>query len=219
MSFYPVFVQLEGKKVLVVGGGNVACRKVEALMACGAVIHLAGRELVLKLDKMVQNGDIHFKGRQFHESLLEEMFMVIAATDDNALNHEISRAARRKRILVNAVDQPADCDFIVPSILKRGDLIMAISTSGRSPALARKIRKRLENYFGPEYETFLSVMGRLRSEVLSLGFPQKENSQIFQSIVDSDLLEDFKKGISPETVKKLERLVPEGVNLTKVFDI
>ena len=218
MSFYPVFVELEGKKVVVVGGGKVAYRKVLALMECGATIHLAGRELTQALRELIDNGRIHFLGREFNEGSLENAFMVIAATDDKELNHQISKCARKMGILVNAVDQPPDCDFIVPSILKRGDLQIAISTSGKSPALARRIRKRLEAQFGEEYATFLAMMGHLRKEILSLGLPQKENSRIFQKIVDSDLLENVSDGFSHRMVEYLKSILPEKVNLRGLWD-
>ncbi len=218
MSYYPVFVQLEGKKVVVVGGGNVAYRKVLALLECGAAIHLAGRELTPELKKMVENEDIHFLGQKFKDEYLNNAFMIIAATDDKDLNHHISTCAREKGVLVNAVDQPPDCDFIVPSILKRGDLQIAISTSGKSPALARRIRKSLEAQFGQEYEIFLLMMGRLRKEILSLGLPQKENSRIFQEIVDSDLLENVSDGFSLRMAESLKNILPEQVNLKGLWD-
>lgn len=217
MSFYPIFVQLEGKKVLVVGGGNVAYRKVLALLECGASIYLAGRELVTELAQMVEKEEIHFLGREFKDEYLDNVFIIIAATDDKDLNHRISTCAREKGVWVNAVDQPPDCDFIVPSILKRGDLQIAISTSGKSPALARRIRKGLETQFGPEYEIFLAMMGRLRKEVLSLGLPQKENSRIFQKIVDADLLEGFSGGFSQRMEAYLKNILPEQVNLKKLW--
>ncbi|MBW2709343.1 MAG: bifunctional precorrin-2 dehydrogenase/sirohydrochlorin ferrochelatase [Deltaproteobacteria bacterium] len=213
MSFYPIFVQLEGKKVVVVGGGNVAHRKVLALLECGASVYLAGRELVAALEQMVEKGEIHFLGREFKDEYLDPAFMTIAATDDKDLNHRISACAREKGVLVNAVDQPPDCDFIVPSILKRGDLLIAISTSGKSPALARRIRKGLEAQFGQEYEMFLTMMGRLRKEILSLGLPQKENSRIFQKIVDSDLLENFSDDFPQKMAVYLKKVLPEQVNL------
>jgi precorrin-2 dehydrogenase/sirohydrochlorin ferrochelatase len=218
MSFYPFFVQLEEKKIVVVGGGKVAYRKVLALLECGAEIHLAGRALTPELKQMVENEDIHFLGQEFKEEYLNHAFMIIAATDDKDLNHHISTCAREKGVLVNAVDQPPDCDFIVPSILKRGDLQIAISTSGKSPALARRIRKRLEAQFGQEYETFLAMMGRLRKEILSLGLPQKENSRIFQKIVDSDLLENLSDGFSQRMVESLKNILPEQVNLKGLWD-
>ena len=217
MSFYPVYVQLEGKKVVVVGGGNVAHRKVLALLECGAVIHLAGRALTPELQKMVEKKEIHFLGREFKDEHLNNAFMIIAATDDKDLNHQISTCAREKGVWVNAVDQPPHCDFIVPSILKRGDLLIAISTSGKSPALARRIRKGLEAQFGQEYEAFLSMMGRLRKEVLSLGLPQKENSRIFQKIVDSDLLENISDGFSQRMEAYLKNILPEQVNLKNLW--
>lgn len=213
MSFYPVFVELEGKKVVVVGGGKVAFRKVTALMECGANIHLAGRALTPELRKMVEKKEIRFLGNEFEEGFLKDAFMVIAATDDAALNHRVSTCARKERVLVNAVDQPPDCDFIVPSIIRRGDLLIAISTSGKSPAMARKIREGLETQFGREYEAFLAMMGRLRKEVLSLGLSQAENSRIFQEIVDSDLLKNFSQGISEETKACLKNILPQQVDL------
>ena len=218
MSFYPVFVQLEGKKVVVVGGGNVAHRKVQALLECGAAIHLAGRALIPGLEQMVEKKEIRFLGREFKDEFLDRAFMIIAATDDKALNHHISTCARKKGVLVNAVDQPPDCDFIVPSILKRGDLLIAISTSGKSPALARKIRKRLEAQFGREYGAFLDMMGRLRKEVLRLGLSQKENASIFQKIVDSDFLEKFSEGALHDMEEYLKNILPEPVNLKDLWN-
>lgn len=217
MSFYPVFVELEGKKVVVVGGGNVACRKVQTLRECGARIHLAGQALTPELQEMVEKEEIHFLGREFKDEYLSHAFMVIAATDDKALNHRISDCAREQGVLVNAVDQPPDCDFIVPSILKRGDLQIAISTSGKSPALARRIRKGLERQFGEEYGTFLSMMGRLRKEILSLGLPQEENSRLFQKIVDADLLKNFSDGFPQRMTEYLKNILPEQVNLKNIW--
>jgi len=213
MGFYPVFVELAGKKVVVVGGGKVASRKVAALLECGADIYLAGRALAPELQEMVEKERIRFLGKEFDEGFLEEAFMVIAATDNTALNHRISNCARERRVLVNAVDQPPDCDFIVPSIIRRGDLLIAISTSGKSPAMARRIRKGLETQFGQEYEAFLAMMGRLRKEVLSLGLSQAENSRIFKEIVDADLLKDFSQGISEETKACLKSILPHQVDI------
>lgn len=216
MSFYPVFVELEGKRVVVVGSGNVAFRKVTALLECGAVIHLAGRALTPELLEMVEQKEIYFLGNEFEDEFLNGAFMAIAATDDKDVNHHVSTCAREKGVLVNAVDQPPDCDFIVPSIIRRGDLLIAISTSGKSPAMARRIRKGLETQFGQEYEAFLAMMGRLRKEVLSLGLSQEENSRIFQKIVDADLLKDFSGGFSQKIETCLKDILPEQVSLKNV---
>jgi precorrin-2 dehydrogenase/sirohydrochlorin ferrochelatase len=217
MSFYPVFIELEGKKVLVVGGGNVAYRKVQTLLECGARVFLTGRVLTPALQEMVETKAIRFLGQEFKDEYLNNAFMVIAATDDKALNHQVSVCARKQRVLVNAVDQPPDCDFIVPSILKRGDLQIAISTSGKSPALARRIRKGLEKEFGEEYGAFLAMMGRLRKEILSLGLPQEENSRLFQKIVDADLLRNYSDGFPQKMTEYLKTILPEQVNLKNIW--
>ena len=188
MSFYPVFIELEGQKVLVVGGGRVAQRKVETLLQFGASIQIISRDLTHKLKELVKAKEIHHIGEEFRDEHLDNAFLVIAATYDKQLNQKISESARKRHMLINAVDQPADCNFIVPSIVNRGNLLIAISTSGKSPAFAKKIRKQLEAQFGNEYEVFLTLMGRLREDVLSMGLSQSDNSRIFHEIVDSDIL-------------------------------
>lgn len=187
--FYPIFVDLKGKKVVLVGGGAVAQRKVQTLLAYGADIALISRDITPVLRGYVEREEIGFLDREFSEDYLEGAFMVVAATDDSALNHRISQASRKRGLLVNAVDQPADCSFIVPAILRRGDLLIAVSTSGKSPALAQTIRGELEEKFGREYEVFLRIMGRLREEVLSRGLSQNENSRLFHQIIDAPILE------------------------------
>ena len=193
MPYYPIFVDLEGKNIVVVGGGRVAQRKIETLLEYGAVVHLIARDLTPALSRYTKAGDIRLLGQEFRENYLSDVFMVIAATDDPLLNQRVSRSARDKGLLINAVDQPSECNFIVPSILRRGDLLIAVSTSGKSPALAKKIRERLEDKFGSEYELTLVLMGRLRKEILSRGLSQEENRRIFRELVDSDILEAIGK--------------------------
>ena len=188
MSFYPIFVELEGKTVLVVGGGSVAQRKIETLLHFGASIQVISRELTHKVKKLVEANKIQHIGDEFRDEHLDKAFLVIAATDDKQLNQKVGESARKMHMLINAVDQPADCNFIVPSIINRGDLLIAISTSGKSPALAKRIREQLEAQFGNEYEVFLTLMSRLRKEILSMGLSQNENSRIFHEIVDSGIL-------------------------------
>jgi precorrin-2 dehydrogenase/sirohydrochlorin ferrochelatase len=189
MSYYPIFLDLKRKTALVVGGGMVAQRKIETLLEHGAKVHVVARELTPELAGFVAAGTVEHKGEEFHEKHLDKAFMVIAATDDAALNRQVSRSAQGKGLLINAVDQPEDCNFIVPSLLRRGDLRIAVSTCGKSPALAKKVREDLEESFGNEYESFLFLMGRLRKEILSRGLSQKENSRIFRELVGSPILD------------------------------
>jgi precorrin-2 dehydrogenase/sirohydrochlorin ferrochelatase len=208
MSYYPVLIQLEGKKVLVVGGGTVAERKVETLLQYGAQVQVISREMTPRLRRYSEGGKIGFIGQEFNEDWLEEAFMVIAATDDPSLNHQVSEKAKEKGLLVNAVDQPADCNFILPSILRRGDLLIAVSTSGKSPALAKKVREALEERFGDEYGSFLLLMGKLREDVLSQRLSQSENRRIFNNLVNSPILEAIGRKDWADVATILNGIVP-----------
>jgi len=216
MSCYPVILELEGKTVLVVGGGKVAQRKIETLLEYGASICIVSKELTHKLKVLVESGEIHLRGEEFADKHLDGAFLVIAATDDKRLNHMISEHARKRGLLINAVDQPFDCNFIVPSIIRRGDLLIAISTSGKSPALAKKIRGELERQFGNEYEAFLVLMGRLREEILSMGLSQDENTRIFNEIVDSGIINALAQDDWAKVESILKRIVPGNVTVEKI---
>jgi precorrin-2 dehydrogenase/sirohydrochlorin ferrochelatase len=181
-------LDLEGKRVLVVGGGRVAQRKIETLLEHGAVVDVVAGELNRPIASLAERGLVHYAGQDFSESNLDGILLVVAATSDVSFNRHVSEKARQKGLLVNAVDQPSECNFIVPSILRRGDLVVAVSTSGKSPAFARKIREDLEAYFGEEYESFLTLMGRLRELVLSRGFSQEQNKVLFEKLIASSLL-------------------------------
>ena len=213
MSYYPIFVQMEGMRALVVGGGAVARRKVETLLGFGADVSMVSRDLTPELTRLVDAGKVRFLGPEMADRFFEDVSLVIAATDDAALNHEVSQGARQRGLLVNAVDQPADCTFIVPSIVRRGDLLIAVSTSGRSPAFSKKIRKRLEDEFGDEYARFLALMGRVRQRVLAMGLPQKDNSRIFHEIVDSDILEALARDDREGVAAILRGILPEGMDM------
>ena len=167
----------------------MAERKIETLLQYGAEVQVISREMTPRLRRYSEGGKIGFLGQEFNEDCLEEAFMVIAATDDPRLNHQVSEKAKEKGLLVNAVDQPSDCNFILPSVLRRGDLLIAVSTSGKSPALAKKLREALEERFGDEYGSFLVLMGRLREEILSQSLSQDENRRIFNELVNSPILE------------------------------
>jgi len=186
--YYPILVDLRGKRVLVVGGGKVAYRKIETLLEHGASVEVVAKDLDRPVAGLVDKGLIGYGGREFSEASLNGVFLVIAATSDEELNRRVAQKAQEKGLLVNAVDQPSDCNFIVPSILRRGDLVVSVSTSGKSPAFAKKIRRDMEERFGDEFEAFLDVMGSLRERVLSLGLSQEENKEMFEKLIESRLL-------------------------------
>jgi precorrin-2 dehydrogenase/sirohydrochlorin ferrochelatase len=218
MSYYPILVDLKGKKAVVVGGGQVGQRKIETLLKYGAKVQVISMDLTSELRRHMEEGEITYLGSEFSREHIDGAFLVIAATDDPSLNHDVSVCAREKGILVNAVDQPLDCTFIVPSILRRGDLVIAVSTSGKSPAFAKKIRKDLENHYGREYEFFLALLGKLRGEVLRKGFSQEENKGIFERLVNSPILEMMRKEEWDGIALLLTEILHRPISKEKILD-
>jgi len=216
--FYPVLVDLQGKKALVVGGGKVAQRKIETLLEHGATVQVVAKELTASLEELRRAGRIEFLGEEFSETFVDGVFVVFAATDDAALNRRVSRTAQQRSLLVNAVDQPADCNFIVPSVLSRGDLVIAVSTSGKSPAFARKVRVELEQSFGEEYGLFLNLMGNLRKEILRLGLSQEENKSTFEDLVTSDLLTAIREKNWDLASQIIEKVLGRPVSKNQMLD-
>jgi len=218
MGFYPILINLEGQQAVVVGGGRVAERKIQTLLAHGAKVRVVAKALTAALTKHVQTGGIEHLGAEFQEKDLDDAFLVVAATDNPSLNRRVSEIARKKRLLVNAVDQPSDCNFIVPSILKRGDLVIAVSTSGKSPALARRIREALEGVFGEEYEALLVLMGRLRGEILARGRSPEENKGVFQEVIRSDILAAIRENDMEKVASLLSEILEKPISPRQARD-
>lgn len=204
MRYYPLFLDITSRRCCVVGGGQVAERKIDRLLACGAVVEVISRELTPALATLKAQGRIRHLATDYQEALIRGAFLVIGATDDQAVNGRIAADARRLGIVVNIVDDPGLCDFILPSLVSRGDMTIAVSTGGRSPALAKKLRQELEKAYGPEYGTLAEILGKLRRKVIAAGgaAPSPEK---FQALVDSDLLKLIRAGRWPE----VERLIHE----------
>ncbi|MBN2125113.1 MAG: bifunctional precorrin-2 dehydrogenase/sirohydrochlorin ferrochelatase [Deltaproteobacteria bacterium] len=217
MPYYPICVDLEGKKALVVGGGRVAERKICTLLEYGARVFVVARDLTPLLARYAEQGKVTILGGGFQEENLEGVFLVVAATDDSLTNRRVSESARERGLLVNAVDQPADCNFIVPSVLRRGDLSISVSTSGKSPALARRIREGLEKRFGPEYGSFLALMGHVRREILSRGLSQEENSRMFHELSEGSILETLGREDWEEAARILSRILDRHLSAEDVM--
>lgn len=193
MKYYPVFLDISGKPCAVVGGGEVACRKVQRLLQCGARVTVIADALSPELEALKARGEITHIDDQYAAEHIASALIVIGATDNRHVNEQIFRDARTERILVNIVDEPERCDFILPSIVERGDLAVAVSTGGKSPALAKRLRRELEQIFGTEYEIYLDIMGQIREMVLARGKSSDENRKIFELLIQSDLLDLIRK--------------------------
>lgn len=192
MKYYPVSLDITNKRCVIVGGGDVAERKAERLLDCGARVTVIGKTLTPLLEDMKREGRITHISADYDDSLIGDAFMLIGATDRDDVNTRISSHGKRMGILVNIVDDPGKCDFILPSIVQQGDLLIAISTSGKSPALAKKLREELETRYGPEYEALLNVLGTLRAKIIARGHSSDENKHLFEAVIDSDILQHIK---------------------------
>ncbi|UCH23324.1 MAG: bifunctional precorrin-2 dehydrogenase/sirohydrochlorin ferrochelatase [Deltaproteobacteria bacterium] len=210
MRYYPVYLDIQNRKCLVVGGGSVGTRKVKTLLKCGAKVTVISPNVSAQLKELAKVGSVTLIQRSYHSADLDEMFLVIGATDDAKLNRQISSDAERLNMLCNIADRPQDCNFILPSIINRGDLIISISTSGKSPALAKKLRKRLEGQFGEEYAVFLQLMGEIRKKLLSQAHEPEAHKQIFKQLINKGLVEMIRENKTADINSLLYRILGEG---------
>lgn len=170
-KLFPVFLDLSCKRVLVVGGGGVACRKVGALLNTGAEIIVVCRDADPRLRILADKESIKLYKEDFHEQFLEGIWLVIAATDDAGVNLEIFKNAEKRKIFCNIVDVAELCSFHVPAVLRRGDLQIAVSSAGKSPLLAKDVKRQIASQFGPEYSRKLDVLNAVRQRIKVL-FPE-----------------------------------------------
>jgi len=192
MRYYPLFLDISRRRCVVVGGGKVAERKIERLLACGAHVEVIGTILTPALAALKENGRIVHHETDYEKALIRGAFLVIGATDNDVVNGRIARDARALDILINIVDEPARCDFILPSVVEKGALSIAVSTGGKSPALAKKLRMELDALYGPEYAVLLEIMGRLREKMIAEGRPPAENRERFEAVVTSEILDHIR---------------------------
>ncbi len=188
MRYYPVNLDVRGRRCLVVGGGRVGARKVDTLIQCGAVVTVVSPEVSPALAKLAAEKSIRLQLRPYQSSDAEGMFLVIGATDDETLNRQVSADAERRNLLCNIADRPEICNFILPAIVRRGDFVLAISTAGKSPAYAKHIRRQLETQFGPEYGILLDLMGAIRAKLLADDHEPEAHKPLFERLIAGDLL-------------------------------
>ena len=189
MSGYPIYLtQLHSSLCVVVGGGPVAERKVDSLLAAGAQVKIISPALSKGLAHLVAAGAVTYLPRPYQKGDLQGAFLVIAATGDSEVNRAVAREAGELQMLVNVVDVPSRSNFYVPAVVRRGALTLTVSTDGHSPALAAHIRRQLEASYGTEYAALLELLGELRGMVID-SHPPRERGEIWCRLIDSDLLE------------------------------
>jgi precorrin-2 dehydrogenase / sirohydrochlorin ferrochelatase len=183
---FPMFVKLADRQVLVVGGGAVGEAKIRGLLDTEAQIRVVALQANQAVHDWADGGMIALEERAFGPADLDGAFLVVAATSSPEVNELIFGEAQSRGILCNVVDVPELCDFFYPAVVRRGDLQIAISTAGQSPLLAQRIRKRLEQQFGPEYAEWLAHLGELRREVLSSDLPMDRKRELLRSLTSQD---------------------------------
>ncbi len=200
---YPIMVDLRGRRVLVVGGGSVAYRKVRVLLDDSAEVVVVAPELTPELARLVEAAGLDWRARSFEPGDLEGCFLAVAATDDEAVNRAVFEAAEARRMLCNVVDQPELCSFIVPAVVRRGGLILAVSTTGASPLLARKIKERLADEYDEAWADYVDLLARVRRLVLARGRPAEKNRSVFEAVIAADLLTPLRRGDRTEMERRL----------------
>ncbi len=196
--YYPVALDVSGKLCVVVGGGKVALRKVKHLLESDAVVRVIGEKIIEEFEKYESFNNFSASRREFKKSDLNEAFLAVAATDDKNVNKRIGQIAKERGILVNVVDCAENCDFILPSVMRRGNLTVAVSTDGNMPSLSRVVRETIETEIGKEYEDYSIILSCLRKDIYAdKSISAGKRQIIIENLCDGKLLELIKKKSAP----------------------
>jgi len=196
VSLFPMFLKLTNRPCLVVGAGRVGEPKIESLLAAGAAVKVVAPQATEALRQWARAGKLDWRPRPFEPADLDGVFLVVVATASPDLNDSVYREAQRRGVLCNVVDDPPRCDFYYPAVVNRGELQIAISTNGQSPALAQRLRRELEQQFGPEYAAWLEALGRERERLFARPSDPEERRRILHRLVTRERFEEFVRGKS-----------------------
>jgi siroheme synthase-like protein len=209
MKYYPLFMDLAGRECLVVGAGAVAARKVRSLLQCGAAVTVVGERPAAVFRELERRG-VRVVRRRFRASDVCRQALVIAATDDRAVNAAVSSSARRRGIPVNAVDDPPNCTFIVPAVVRRGDLTVAVSTGGKSPAVARLVKERIAALLGAEHAALVRLLGAHRERMKTDVPGQGARAKAWARMLDEGVLDALRQGERAAATKTVRRCLKEA---------
>ncbi len=207
MTLYPINLDLRGRRCLVVGGGSVGARKARTLVDCDAAVLVVSPQTGRAMEALAEAGCVTLERRPYRSSDLADVFLAFAATDHADTNREIAEDARRRSVLCNIADRPGDCDFTLPARVVRGDLLITVSTSGQSPALAKKLRKDLQNQFGPEYALGLRLLGAARKRLLATGHDPETHKHLFRGLIRDGMIEHLRD----HRIEAVDRLLREAL--------
>jgi len=217
MRYYPILLDIKNRDCLVVGGGSVGSRKVATLLDCGAQVTVVSPQFSETLRQIAAEHAVRLIERRYESGDLLGMFLVIGATDDEQLNQRVSADASEHDMLCNIADRPAACNFILPAIVNRGDLTITVSTSGKSPAMAKRIRQHLSNQFGPEYGQCLVLMGKLRKALLSQAHAPEAHKILFEQLLGAGILDMIREQQIEAVDKLLQDVLGEGFSYSRLM--
>jgi precorrin-2 dehydrogenase/sirohydrochlorin ferrochelatase len=203
--YYPIYLDIENRDILIVGGGNVCARKAETMMKYGARVTIVSPEISGEIERWEREGRLTVLRKRYEDSDLAGRSIVIASTDDQCTNGRIARDCRRRRIPVNVVDVTHLCEFIVPAIVEQGSIQVAVSTGGKSPALARTLKEDLQRFVGPEYAEVNDVLGTLRKEAKKKLPTDTDRKRFFDGIIAAGILDMLREGRRREAFETIAR--------------
>jgi precorrin-2 dehydrogenase/sirohydrochlorin ferrochelatase len=212
MRYYPVFLDIAGKPVIVIGGGNIAHQKVVGLLKASAELTVVSPDLNQEMASLAASGGFRHVERDYEPGDLEGYLLAFVATDDRSVNATVAAEGKERRVWVNAVDDPPYCDFIMPGIAQQGNLIVAVSTSGTSPAMARKMREEIETFLTEDYALMLELAAEVRAELREKGM--LVDSEVWNKALDNDLRRLLAEGKRAEAKERLLRSLSEPVSAT-----
>jgi siroheme synthase-like protein len=199
--YYPIYLDIEDRNVLIIGGGNVCARKAETMMKYGARVTVVSPDFTNEIEAWAREGVLQIRRKRYESSDLDGAHIVIASTDDQAVNETIAADCRARRIPVNVVDVTPLCEFIVPAIIEKGSVQIAISTGGKSPALARTLKEDLQRMIGPEYAEVNDTLGTLREGAKAVLPTDVDRKRFFDGIIARGILNLLREGNRAEAYR------------------
>ncbi len=214
---YPVSLDIGGKRCLVVGGGAVAARKIKALLLCGGTVQIISPHGCQAIVRLAESGAITWHQRGYRPGDVKGAFLVFAATDDPKVQKMVAEDAARHHVLLNSAANPPVSDFHVPAKIRRRDFVIAVSTGGGSPALARLLKMQLAREYGEEYGVLVELMARIRRLVVNQSSDAEKNKTLFQSILELPVLECIKRSDWAELQRQLDAGLPDDIDVGRLI--
>lgn len=208
--YYPIFIDVENHDVLIIGGGAVCARKAEAMMRYGARVTVIAPEVTEEITSWAKKRRLRVRRKEYEAADLNGASIVIASTDDPRINERIARDCRRRKIPVNVVDVTHLCEFIVPAIVQQGSIQLAVSTGGKSPALARTLKEDLQKFIGPEYAELNDFLGKLRPAAKKVLPTDADRKRFFDGILAKGVLQMLREGRRKEAYATIARACQEA---------